>query len=296
MVRLTRYQFLVVGMWIAVTLAVALSFVIRVPCASIHIEATAENVMFSTSGLELLSPSGVRDWFLHAQDFRDGSEQLDVTLWALPKGSKVMLGKSDRYYPPYHLALAAWGPGTPNVEHGFLRFVSRDEGWWILFGVPVFDSEEDRAISQPFEVYELAVRSVTGAALSLDYEASELRLLSTEQVEVLQEESRVVDASIRMMGQETKLNSGDALWFGADHGEIRTLNVSDDSVHFTYDGVVESVFAITGGRKVELTPSVFVWLMSFSIVSKGVVIALGLGGMVFATVNWWKRATGNAAR
>ena len=68
------------------------------------------------------------------------------------------------------------------------------------------------------------------------------------------------------------------------------MEILNDEIKFIYDGQVGSIKVLTGNREVNLVPTLAKWLMSFTVISKGLVAAILVGGLLFQTMRWWLKA------
>ena len=290
--RTFKNRTIIIAMWAVVSLLVGLSFCIRLPSVPAYMEVSAPNVQFRLeSDFPTGGPKAFSDWFLHGENFELDPKLLKFGLGRLPIGTTLSIGQSDRYFPPLHLALAAWGSGKARIIYDWLQITKDKDARWIFFGIPKFGEDSERTVQvRPFKVSNLAFRSVTGAALALQYQASEPPPLSAEETNVLRRESLVNSAIIKILGEVIELNSGDVLWLSEDVGEIRYMQIFDNEIQFIYDGRVRSMSARTSGQETNLIPTIFEWLMSFSIISKGISIVLVLGGILFVSIRWWPKA------
>ena len=315
--RKIRYRTMVLTMWIVVACLVGVSFVIRLPSVHVHMNITAANVMFRMmdrfpeDGPEVFSP-----WFVTGRDFLDEPEVVKVRSWNWRPGTHFLIGQSQRYYPPYHIAIAAWGAGEVNVVFDWLDFSEIGPDRWIFFGIPrLLDPREELVIGanrkwiteNSIRISNLAVRSVTGAELTMEYQAANPSPhLGERKQETLRQESLVDRATIKILGKEFSLNPGDALWLDDDEGELRELNYEGNPNDINpqprnrkpqtpapkrrhlSDGRVGSIYARTEGKEVSLKPTIFDYLMSLPMLAKGISVILGLGTMIFLTVKWWR--------
>ena len=297
--RKMQYRTLVVTMWIVAACLVGASFVIRLSSVHVHMNITSANVMFRMidrfpeDGPEVFSP-----WFVTGQDFLDEPKIVRVHSWSWRPGTYFLIGQSQRYYPPYHIAIAAWRTGEASVVFDWLKFSEIGPDRWIFFGIPrLLESSGELVIGanrtwiteDPIRISNLAVRSVTGAELTMEYQAANTSpLLDERKKDTLRQESLVERATIKILGNEVSLNDGDALWLDDDEGDLRRLNREGNRMTFTYDGSVGSIYARTEGKKVNLKPTIFDYLMSFPVLAKGISVILGLGTMIFLTVKWWR--------
>ena len=299
-IKTVRNRVLVVTMWLVVAIIVSVLFYLRLPQTHVHLVAAASNVMFRMEkGFPEGGPEVFSDWFVTGEDFLNEPKIIEIPYWNWQPGTFFIIGQSMREYPE-QLAISAWGIGKVDVKSGTIYFAKENSKRWIFFGLPrLLDANNNLVVGAnkkwikeiSIQVSSLAVRSLIGRALTMKYQAANPSpRLTAQQWETLKQESLLETATVSIMGKKISLNSGDALWLDGDVGELRAFDVDEDRIKFTYDAQVKSIFTRTGGKVINLMPTVFEYLMSFSILAQGISVFLGLGLLIFSTFRWWPNA------
>ncbi len=249
----------------------------------------------ATSGEEVLQESEDQNLAIRLAPATTNAEPGSVTLAAMLIPAKTHLSfKPFENSGQYRLSMS--GPAT-NLRAGVNGIIKMGRP-----GLP----EQALNIASPRAVefksgnknidIDLKLLPETSSRFSRLLHIDSLNLFSIEQhVDGDQTVVRVISSILSgslfyesLGGKEQRIRSGQELRFSSSKGEIRTLELKDDKIAFSFHGVVKGMTTGNDENEVSLMPTYLEWLSARHGLSLLWGTTLYFFGLMFTVFKWWR--------